>query len=81
VPNVDDHAVSEVRYTTQGSILAVTDDLNALIDKFRRIGATRAQGDMRGARKLFRAIDWRDEEWCPRFVSDVISALKQVRVR
>jgi hypothetical protein len=84
-------------------------DLSALIDKFRRIGAARATGDMRGARKLFRTIkvsdfpvmprfqtsrgilanaetalffidlDWRDEEWCPRFISDVISALERFR--
>jgi hypothetical protein len=89
--------------------LEVTDDLNALIDKFRRIGAARAKGDMRGARKLFRTIkvsdfpvmprfqtsrgtlanaetalffidlDWRDEEWCSRFISDVISALERIR--
>jgi hypothetical protein len=31
-------------------------DLSTLIDKFRRIGAARAKGDMRGARKLFRTI-------------------------
>jgi hypothetical protein len=34
----------------------MTDDPGALIEKFRRIGAARAKGDMRSARKLFRTI-------------------------